>query len=256
MGLFGSSPSYNANASQPYADAIRGYTTSLGGDYNSARNQNAGLNADNMAAYQNYAKYLSTNPATSQYNATQVANATQGMAESGERAKANTIADLASRGISADSGIGAGALANINEGMANNNAQIQSQVGQNNIQRYASNLATLSGLTNNMASNSFNQANTLGSEYANANQNLFSDSDRMAQEQYQSDQNKAAGQNALFSSIGGALISAFNPAAGGVFSQAASSASPSSAGLIPPSSDGIIASQQQKPGMGYGQWQY
>ncbi len=214
-GLFGGgSPKYDTNMSQPFMDALRGYASTLGGDYQHSRDQGVGINSKYMDALNGFSKYLSTNPATSSYNATQVANATHGNAQAAERAKASTLSDLAARGISGDSGLAAGAIGNINEATAGRTADAQNIVGQNNIDRYASNLSQLANLWSGANNTSFNQTNALGNEYGNENQQLFGNADHLAQEKYQSDLNNQNAQDAFLSTIGGALTSAFAPGAG------------------------------------------
>jgi len=217
MGLFsfGGGPSINTNQPQQYVGNLSSLAGQMGSDYGAARGEFAGDNAGWQKALRQYSNYLSTNPATQQYNATQVANAEQGANEGASRAIANTEQDLARRGISTKSGIGAGAIANINQGLATNNANIQNQVGQENITRYGDNMAKLASLWNGAADTSFGHANTLGNDASRLNQGLFDDTLHLSELDYQNDLNKDQAKAQLYGTLAKSLLPAVGAAFGG-----------------------------------------
>lgn len=226
----GSGPQVNTNQAQGYMGTLSTLANEAGSGYNAAQNQFAGNNAGWQKALNQYSNYLSTNPATQQFNATQVANAEAGANEGAERATANTESNLAQRGISTNSGIAAGALANVQEGLAANNANVQNQVGQANIARYGQNMANLAGLWNGAANTSFSQANTLGNDAARDNQDLYGDSLQLANINYQNQQNKANQQAALYGTLAKTLAGAFGGPAGAATAASATSNLPGLSG--------------------------
>lgn len=145
-GLFGGNSTPNYDASKPYMSTLAGIMQNyqnLGAGAQSQYNADSGK-ANN--AIDQYAAYLNTDPATSQYNAAQVANAEKGASEGAQQAKSALSMDLAQRGISPNSSAGVGGLTSIDSKLADTNAGIQSQVGQNNIAQHGQNMATLASL--------------------------------------------------------------------------------------------------------------
>jgi hypothetical protein len=216
-GIFGNGPSLDTSASQGYLNTLGNLGVQAQANAGQANSNYQAINGNYLNSLNQYANYLSANPATDQYNAAQVANATQGNAEAAQRAKGALAQDLASRGISVNSGIGAGALSGIDTGLAQAVANAQNQAAQNNIDRKAANERSLAELWSGAQGTAFGQNESANGQAANIYGNLFNDSNTLADEQYQGQLQSQAGDNQLlgaFGNIAGGLLKKSNPATG------------------------------------------
>lgn len=210
-GIFGSAPTLNTGQANTYLSTLGNISSNLGQQANAANTQYNGFNTNDVSALNNYSNYLSQNPATQQYNAQQTANAEQGANEGAAHATANLDQSLAQRGISPNSSEGVGGLASIQEGLAANNANIQAQEGEQNQQQHAQNLNTLANLWNGASNTAFDRGNTLQQQQGALNQNMFSDADQLAMQQYQQQEQQQQSADSFLSGIGGLAANYFAP---------------------------------------------
>jgi hypothetical protein len=203
-GVFGGAPTLNTNAGSQYTSTLQNIAGNLGNLYGQQQGQYQTDQANQNRAANAYSQYLQSNPATNTYNAQQIASAERGASEGAQAAKANLSADLARRGISPNSSMGVGGLASINQGLAENNANIQNQNAINNENRYQQNLATNAGLWGNLAGQDYGRATSTAGQQAGIEGNLMSEADQMALDQYNQQVVQNNANSALWGSLAGA----------------------------------------------------
>jgi hypothetical protein len=210
-GLFGGSPSLNTGPASTYMSTLNGIGNGLASQANQSGQQLGTFNANDLSALNAYSNYLTSNPATQQYNAQQTANAEQGASEGAQKATAGFEQSLAERGISPNSSVGVGGLASIDEGLAANNANVQAQVGEQNQQQHAANLGQNAALWSGAQGTAFGQnAQTTGQE-ANLYSGLVSDADQMAMQQYQQQVAQQNGQLGFLGQLGSTAATTLAP---------------------------------------------
>lgn len=212
-GIFGKGPKLDLGPANTYMSTLGNIANRLGSQYDATSQDYSADNARNRTAINEYSRYLMADPATDQYNAEQTANAERYAANGAARATAGFQQQLAQRGINPNSSIGVGGLANIQQGLAANNANIQAQIGEDNRRQHGVNLATNANLWNATAGNSFNRANTLSTQQAAIDGNLLSEADQMAMQKYQDEIAQQASSNQFLSTLGTAafpLLKGFN----------------------------------------------
>ena len=185
-GLFGgggSPPSINWGPSNTYMNALQSLGYNIGGQSSLAQNNYNSANAGANNAIANYSKYLTTNPGTDQADAEAIAKAEQGASEAGVKAKANLSQDLAQRGVSPGSSIGVGGMANIDESLAANDANIRAARGEQETAQHNANLATNAELLSNAANTQFGRYDTLTGQQVGIDQGLLSAADAQAIQQ-------------------------------------------------------------------------
>lgn len=207
--IFGSAPSPNFGLSNAYMGALGNIGSNLGQQAGQAGQQYGLYNTNDANALNAYSQYLTSDPGTEQGNAGIIANAEKGASEAADFGKAKLQSDLYQRGIPINSSIGAGALANIDQNLATNDANNRIGIGQWRINQRANNLATNANLWDNAASNAFNRDYSLNNQQIGLYNNLYNDATQQALDQYNADQNKQNQQNQLWGSIGNVASMAF-----------------------------------------------
>lgn len=159
-GLFGSRPSYGSAGDLSAARGYMGQEAGIGRQYGQqsqdALNEYGTDNAGYRQAAGAYGNYLKQDPFTDSYDTAQLAGATNGAAQSYQRANANLSANMASRGLT-DSSEMAGGLAGIGAAQAGSMATTQNALAMNRIAQRRQNLATLTGLTGGMANTDYSR---------------------------------------------------------------------------------------------------
>jgi len=188
MGLFGNffggSSAPNYNVANGYLGNLQSIGTNYGVTANQLNNTYNGDQAQSQQALNGLSQYLQSNPATQSYNA------------------ANLDTNLASRGISPNSSMGIGGLASINRGLAANDANIQSQVGQNNIAQHAANLGQLANLWGGAANTAFGQNQDVNGARAGIYGNLAANATNQANALYDYQQQQNAGVGSFLGALG------------------------------------------------------
>ena len=203
-GLFSGTPSINWNGydsatnalqqtGNQYAGLSNPYVADSGGDFQTARNS---LN--------NYAQYLSANPATQQNNAAFMGGAESSAANAYAKANSALTQNMAQRGIS-NSGTAAGALTGLAADQAANTAGNAYNLGQYNTEKYAQNLGELNNLYQGQASQDFSRGMAGTGAEAGIQDSLVNDAYRKALGNYGVDQQNQKNSQALWSGIGNAV---------------------------------------------------
>lgn len=200
MGFFGASPAPNFSAAAPYMSTLTNLGLNEGGQANQYASNGNLFNATNLGAFRNAMNYLTANPATDQYNAQYMANATAGNSENAARTAANSDTNLAQRGIAPNSGPGIAAAEQQGATLAGAADAAQASLGNNLINQRGSNLEAAANLAQNAeATNAGQLAQTQGAQ-AGVESNLLSDADYQAMQAYQA---QLAGQQGMASLMGG-----------------------------------------------------
>jgi len=173
--------------------------------YGQSQQQYGQYNTNDMNALNNYSSYLTSNPATDQYNAENVANLERGASETATQAQAGLSQSLAQRGISPNSSIGVGGLAQIQDNLAGTDAQVRGQIGQQEINQRSQNLATNANLWNNAANTQFGRQQALGQQTEGLDQNLYNMNIDQALQQYQQAQQQQAANASLWGGVASAV---------------------------------------------------
>jgi hypothetical protein len=98
--------------------------------------------------------------------------------------------------------MGIGGLASINRGLAANDANIQSQVGQNNIAQHAANLGQLANLWGGAANTAFGQNQDVNGARAGIYGNLAANATNQANALYDYQQQQNAGVGSFLGALG------------------------------------------------------
>jgi hypothetical protein len=160
--------------------------------------------ANNVGATNRLSQYLTSDPATNTYNAQQVSNAEQGANLGYQREGAQLDQSLAQRGMGPSSAAAVGGRVAMANAQAANNAGIQNQVAQNNINRQAQNLAANQGLWNGQQGQYFGQAGDALGQQAGVNSGLLTNATNLAENTYNQQVAQQNAQDQLWGSLAGA----------------------------------------------------
>jgi hypothetical protein len=209
-GVLGGSPSLDTGGGDTYRSTLQRLGYNLGDMYNQGMSQFGTDNAALQKGATAYGQYLLSDPGTQQNNAMYTANAERFAGQGAQRATANLEQNLAARGIPINSSAGVGGLASIQQGMAENNANIQAQNAIRNQDIKQQNLGKYVDLESGLASGDYSRANNALGQQAGINQGLLSEADQLAMDKYNQEVAQQNAQAAFWGDLGSAGINAWS----------------------------------------------
>jgi hypothetical protein len=161
MGLFSVSnygaPGYLSAANQN-TNGIQSLANIFGEQANQAQQAYGQYDPQYRGAVDAYARELQYDPATSQYGAAQLNNATAGIGGDTAMAQSNLYADLARRGMTGDSSMLGGGLASIGAVQNATIGNARNQIASQNYAQHLANLQQRQALLGGVAGGYYNRA--------------------------------------------------------------------------------------------------